>query len=382
MPCAQAAAGMHAKTSSAATSSGTANMTAQNTNIEQAVKLTSMEWLNQRFDSHATSGVFLPSPDDFINDNEEINFAATLIIQPELRQKLTSCSNSAAAELHQSPKLFGNDLNALQQDGMKHDRPRVATNVVGKQSSRRRKASALSDDPVPHAQPRKRKHHGHALNDAEFSSAAQQKLLFAPVATAAAEVGLPKSVVQRWIADEQVAFIRPQPNNSHRLVDMTDLRQLLQQKRQLQTGLRGIDKVASSKRVLVYARVTPTEAAEPLMQNAQPHAAPSNSGLNEHILEQVKRIAHAMQLEPGKYMYNGDIATVWDWDNRPVFDLLIDKILSRDIHTIVVATPDHLVRGSAFMLLRRLCHRNGIQIKCAITDAPADSDATNDEMNI
>ena len=89
-----------------------------------------------------------------------------------------------------------------------------------------------------------------------------------------------------------------------------------------------------------------------------------------------------MQLEPGKYMYNGDIATVWDWDNRPVFDLLIDKILSRDIHTIVVATPDHLVRGSAFMLLQRLCHRNGIQIKCAITDAPADSETTNDEMNI
>ena len=374
---------MHMKAPNAASSTGATSMTAQNMNIAQTDELVTMQWSKQRFASDATPFVFPPKPNDPMDDAAEIAFAEALSIRPQLQQQLTNCSTSANTELHAQQQTAKPD--ALQQDLMHHVKnPIIATNVCARQTRRRRKACAMSDGIEPLAQPAHKRRHPAGI-DAEYSPAAQQRLLFAPVAAAAAEVGLPKSVLQRWIADEQVAFIRPQPNNSHRLVDMADLRQLLQQKRQVQTGVRGVDKAASSKRVLIYARVTPTEAAQPLTDVQ--HVAPANSGLNEHIVEQVKQIAHAMELEPGKYMYNGDIATVWDWDNRPVFDLLVDKILSRDIHTIVVATPDHLVRGTAFTLLQRLCQRNGIEIKCAITDAPAaaaaaaKSDATHEKTH-
>lgn len=345
-----------AKDAKSYTSENMAERTRQSSALELlAAGMPTMHWqqLQPKTPSCADLGVVMARAADLEGDAAEKAFASTLNMPP----REDSFVFAARIKVDSAPT----DRAAA---------PMQAT-------SRGRKNAASTGDHANGPPPKKRR--GCARQDASLRDSTQ--LQFAPVAVAAAEVGLPKSVVQRWITDEQVAFIRPQPNNSHRLVDMADLRQLLQQKRQLQAGR--VNPTNSSKRVLVYARVTPSEAAGSVKSNGSGPGAVENdrdptSEVNIHILDQVRQIADALQLEPGKYMYNGDVAVASDWDNRPMFDLLLDKIIARDIHTIIVATPDHLVRGTAYSLLQRLCQRNGIRIQCAVDASNALSQSASD----
>lgn len=326
-------------------------------------KLTSMGWLRQRFANHAIPGVFPPNPDDPITDAAEIAFANALTIRPDLLHTVATQAKASESNM----QLQDPDVTMEPKADAKLDTHPIATDMgeasTSHQINRRRKASAMTT--LKHdLPPRKTRRLQSSSEQSELT--ASSKLLFAPVGAAAAEVGLPKAVVQRWITDEQVACIRPQPNNSHRLVDMKDLRQYLQHKRSR------INTVKSQTRVLIYALVEPTLTAAHAL-NAQPDGnensdssseSESDVRLDERIVGQVREIADAFKMEHGKYMYNGDIANASDWSNRPCFDLMVDKILSREIHTIVALSSDHLAQGCAFSLLQRLCQRNGVSIKC------------------
>jgi len=267
-------------------------------------KMTTLQWMQHRLVTHK---VRLPSVDELITDAEEIKFAVAFSLREDLQPK---------------PAV-----------GI------TADNIMPMRKHKARRAQVRVQ-----------------ADESEESEAALRNLLYVPIAAAAAEVGLPKNVVQRWITDGQVAFIRPQPNNSHRLVDMKDLRQCLQQKR--------MTTEKSQIRVLVYALVSP---AHVLHMKVDDDAAAANlsEAPNKDVIDQIRDIATAMHLESGKYMYNGDVAEVDDFSQRPHFDLMLDKVISRMIHTIVVQSPDHLVLGSGFMLLKHLCQRYGVTIKCA-----------------
>lgn len=357
--------------------------------------LTSYEWLMQRFASHAVPGVFPPGPNDLISDEAEIAFSKALSLRPELLRhsgrmhtldNLSALPDNAVTDsvTVTAGRIASTGLTAT--DGCQ---PRPLENLELERSQRDATVTVTTEPQgasTSDSRPRKRRRAvQHCQPECDVAAGASGpgtpgpagRLLFAPVAAAAAEVGLPKAVVQRWIADEQVAFIRPQPNNSHRLVDMQDLRRYLEHKRHTNTT------VAKSKtRVLVYALVQPRPKSSddrdghPPAENMADVVTPESSdseaevdvdnaeGVHRRVVDQVRAVADAMNLVHGKYMYNGDIADADDWAHRPCFDLMVDKIVAREIHTVVAASPAHLARGSAFRMLHRLCQRNGVEIKC------------------
>lgn len=190
-----------------------------------------------------------------------------------------------------------------------------------------------------------------------MATGTSEALAYIPIAAAASAVGLPKAVVQRWVSDGQVACIRPQANNSHRLVDVKDLRQFVQQKRQ--SGATA-SSTTSSKRLLVYARVDPVQNDQQVMGSVE-----ENTDADARVQRQCQKVAVAAGLESGKFLWGGEAADVADWSNRLAFGQLMDKILAREINTIVVLTRDRLAQGTALELLEWLCRRNHVDIVCA-----------------
>ena len=203
-----------------------------------------------------------------------------------------------------------------------------------------------------------------SITCASTSSSAATATRFVNIVVAADEVGLPRSTVASWVSQSMVRNLKPGANNSHRLVDMECLRQLVAQRTEPALP-RPIG--AANKRTLFYTLLFPGETEHMSDDEVQRALADGGRDLRQRLI-QSGRIVVA-DLPPGlQQLYWGEVGTADEIaGERVAFSRVIDAILARDIDVLVIRRPERCCEPQVFRFLEWLCARNHVSIVCAET---------------
>jgi hypothetical protein len=188
-----------------------------------------------------------------------------------------------------------------------------------------------------------------------------QSQRYLPISAAAEELGLPKSTVSTWATHNMVRNLKAGINNSHRLIEMQDLQQLVAQKTEPSIG-RTNGNGTNYSRCLIYVRFDEATVTHQTEDELQALLDDENEKMCQLLLKR-------QDVRPGlKRIKAGDFDQAGNF-NREVFQRIMDMILAREIDILVVWEPDQLCPSSVFPLFEWICNRNHVAILCLLRDS-------------
>ncbi len=195
-----------------------------------------------------------------------------------------------------------------------------------------------------------------------------QSQRYLPISAAAEELGLPKSTVSTWATHNMVRNMKVGINNSHRLIEMQDLQQLVAQKTEPPIG-RTNGNGTNCNGCLIYVRFDEATVTHQTEDELQTLLDDENEKMCQLLLKRQDVRLGLKRIKAGDF----DQAENLNWE---VFQRIMDMILAREIDTLVVWEPDQLCPSSVFPLFEWICNRNHVTILCLLQRDSMIVDAT------